>query len=891
MCRELVNHINLPVPHKMTPWQPEVEDKGISSDNEKRVDSSLNAEPSEPHVSNDTTYTKQEIELRNPNKDSSWLTEVLWQTSRLGMDDVVAKLLSLGGDATSTLLQNNVEPHNSTPLHIASRHSHVGTAKLLIAAGASLTSEAKTGWGTPLHYAVVEGSGDIINFLLEKGAPVNAKDEEEEATPLQIACYMGNAVAVEYLLQFRKYQEYLTPDLPQPLHEAAASGYYKIAEALLRYEADPNIQDQDGLTALSVAVDNNNISICRLLLAHKADPNLVSEKSLSPLISSVRKGNLDIVKLLVENGADVNQKEALGLGYQRTPSILNNHFEISEYLLSQMADPELSDADGRTPLWDAAFLGFSEIVRMLAEANTDIHKCAYREWTPLHAAYNSIETVRVLLEYGADINRLTEDDYTPLDLATWHNQPKVVDLMLKESKEKPDLSLKVTQDTLELGVRDGHSEVVSLILEAGANVNLVNENDAPLASIAMPLSDDMMIRTILEYRPDLSMKDKDGNTILHCIGKETPTTSVRLVVNAGGKLDAINNDKDTPLIRAIIQRNMDVFNYLLTKKLVIDTLNIAPFKDSGTPLHFACRWGTLEMVQLLIENGSDINFTCTSLYGTPLIAATSRRNFERGAEERQIVELLLNKGADPTLSAGLFGYPIISASLSSTEIIQWLLDRRVSVDVKDTFGRKPAHLACYNSLEVLNMLQIPDSDFAVKDIVGRVPLHYAVLSCQLDLVEEVLARSERVGIGIDVCDNDGWTPLLWAARASGVRSLEKRNSSLYDEVVSLLLDKKANSGIRGSGLYKDWTVSEVAYYHNADRSKSLIWPQHKFKELGYDWDTNDSASEAAQSDVDKPASEKKIVNEEENMDNQFDDEIIDEDDLKEQEMELLQEKK
>lgn len=498
--------------------------------------------------------------------------------------------------------------------------------------------------------------------------------------------------------------------------------------------------------------------------------------------------------------------------------------EIVQYLLSHNADPNLTDSEGCSPLRIAAGVGNSEMVRLLAEAKADIHSYAKsNKWTAIHAVFDSTETARVLLEYGADINGLSGSGYTPLDLAIHNNQPKALKVMLNESKIKPDLSSKLTQEALQLAVREGYSEVVSLILEGGADVDLVDEDNKSLAALAMPLNDDTMIRTILEYGPDLNIKDKHENTALHFVGRNTPLVSVRRVVNAGGKFDSINKDFETPLMSAISAKNMEVFTYLMTKKLVVDTLNIASFNKEGAPLHFACARGTVDMVKVLIKNGADVNYISTT-YGTPLIAASVRWQRNRDVSTEKIVKLLLDEGADPTISTGYFGYPIISASIArSTKIIQWLLDHKAFVDVKDPFGRKPAHFACYNTLEVLNLLGIPDSDFAVKDVVGRVPLHYAVLRGQVDLVEEVLSRSQRAGVDIDVLDDDGWTPLLWAARASRIFLWSKEPQSSHDAVVSFLLSKGANPSIRGRGLYKDWTVSEVAYYHNADRYVLMLF--------------------------------------------------------------------
>ncbi|KAF5013703.1 hypothetical protein FDECE_302 [Fusarium decemcellulare] len=213
-----------------------------------------------------------------------------------------------------------------------------------------------------------------------------------------------------------------------------------------------------------------------------------------------------------------------------------------------------------------------------------------------------------------------------------------------------------------------------------------------------------------------------------------------------------------------------------------------------------------------------INFCCDGIYGTPLISATLHPAISISHPASALIEFILKEGADPTIPAGLFGYPIISACLSCpTDVIQKLLDSEVevSVDVSDPLGRKPVHMACYNSLDV------PDSEFAVRDLVGRVPLHYAVMSEDVGLVEEVLARSQRAGLNIDVEDHDGWTPLLWAARASRIWNRAVVTHSFTSDVASFLLSRGASPTAKGQGLYREWTVREVAYYHHADNSYSL----------------------------------------------------------------------
>ncbi|KAK4076779.1 uncharacterized protein Triagg1_4382 [Trichoderma aggressivum f. europaeum] len=869
LCHELLIYVYLPGQRELRQQQPP----------EQRLETNDGLDIKYP-VNDVQETTKEETIPPTASPLSSCLKSCLRLACELDMTDIVAKLLSIGPDNDTTILETTSDDEDS-PLQVAVQYSRLESAKLLIAAGTSVAPNSNREIAAPLEVAASHGSSDMTNLLLSYGAPIDSKGLNEH-TPLQMACTRGNFAAAESLLRHRDFRDYITPDLPsQPLMIAVQRGHHKITEALLRHGADPNAGEDDGRPVLWWAVMKERIDNCRLLLAHKADPNLVlKEREGTPLVIAIMLENMELVKLLVENGADVNQK----IDYERTPVYMatyKNHVEIVRYLLSHNADPNITWSNGITPLWHAARQGYSEIVRLLIEAKADIHaRNDEYGWTALHTVFDSTETVRVLLEYGADINKMDKREATPLGLGINSNQVNAVKMMLSESKIEPNWSIPSTQRAIRRAVRDGYTDIVSSVLEAGANVDLVDDDNTQLAFWAMSRNDDNMIRTLIEFGADLSHKDKDGDTALHNIRKQTPLASIRRVVNAGGKLDAMNNDLETPLISAIRACNMEVFNYFMTKTIVVDTLNNPSFNKEGAPLHFACARGTLDMVKALIKNGADVNYACASAYGTPLIAASRRWGDDSDIPAESIIRLLLDEGADPKLSAGRVGYPIISASIScSSKVIQLLLDHKASTDVKDPFGRKAAHFACHNTLEVLNSLNLPDSDFAARDIVGRVPLHYAVFRGQLDLVEEVLARSQRVGIDIDVVDDDGWTPLLWAARAPRLLFCEKKlQPSQYEATVAFLLSKGANPSIRGLGLYKEWTVSEVAYYHHADRSKSDIAPQDEFIDCGYDWDEEDeeadTASKAAQS-----ANGEIPVKDQENVEIQFDDEVVEEEDM------------
>lgn len=327
LCRELVNHVHLSGPHKLR--QPKDRYGEVFAE---RANDSLEVEYPKNLVHKDEVTTREEATPQESNNLSSCLMEALFLACGLDMADIVAKLLSFGLDNDIMLLKGDSD--GVTPLHIASQHSRLDSAKLLIAAGASLTTKADGSTGSPLHSAVRsinDRSGDMIRHLLEQGAPIDAKNLFK-ITALQMACASGYFAVAEVLLQQRNFQEYITADIQdQPLTLAAYYGRYKVTEALLRHGVDPNIRGQDGKTALCMAVEGDRTDICRLLLAHKANPNLAdNDEERSPLLKAVARKNMDIVKLLVENGADVNDPEH---DSQRTPGLFRRSCKIGVVLI------------------------------------------------------------------------------------------------------------------------------------------------------------------------------------------------------------------------------------------------------------------------------------------------------------------------------------------------------------------------------------------------------------------------------------------------------------------------------------------------------------------------------------------------------------------------------
>ena len=87
-------------------------------------------------------------------------------------------------------------PHDETPLMLASLRGHTELARELIARQADVN---KTGW-TPLHYAATRGHRDMMRLLLDHEAYIDS-EADNGTTPLMMAAYSAPPLAVKLLLE------------------------------------------------------------------------------------------------------------------------------------------------------------------------------------------------------------------------------------------------------------------------------------------------------------------------------------------------------------------------------------------------------------------------------------------------------------------------------------------------------------------------------------------------------------------------------------------------------------------------------------------------------------------------------------------------------------------
>jgi len=251
------------------------------------------------------------------------------------------------------------------------------------------------------------------------------------------------------------------------------------------------------------------------------------------------------------------------------------------------------------PLINAARNADREVVRRLVQEKADVNATEPDGTTALHwASYrDDVESAELLIKAGANVNAANDLGATPLWTASLNGSAAMVRRLL-QAGANPNATLLLGETPLMVAARSGNADVVQQLVTRGANVNARATRGQTALMWAVAQKHPDVVKVLLANRADVHTRSESWN-----------------------QMEAVSP-------HGVPEYNREI-----------------PY-GKNTALMFAARVGDLESARLLVAAGANVNDE--DAWGISVVTLATHSGFV------DLVEFLLDKGADPNRSAAGF---------------------------------------------------------------------------------------------------------------------------------------------------------------------------------------------------------------------------------------------
>lgn len=204
-----------------------------------------------------------------------------------------------------------------------------------------------------------------------------------------------------------------------------------------------------------------------------------------------------------------------------------------------------------------------------------------------------IGRIKAYLLTRNNINHVNYLGYTPLEHAIIHEDIDVgiIKILLKKGADV-NLTLRDNSSNLSMAIHNDRPDIVSLLLEYGANLNL----PSPILFQAVRYGNIKIIELLLDYNVDINARNFLGTTALSEACEASKDEIVLFLINRGAIITS------GALSNVVRKRRYTIVKLFLEKGADVNEI----FADY-TPLDLAVQNIDLKMIFMLILNGARID--------------------------------------------------------------------------------------------------------------------------------------------------------------------------------------------------------------------------------------------------------------------------------------------
>lgn len=416
--------------------------------------------------------------------------------------------------------------------------------------------------------------------------------------------------------------------------------------------------------------------------------------------------------------------------------------------------------------------------------------------------YNLFDTANDLIEKGASVNIQNNNGITPLMIAACASDIAPIKAILNKEVNIDFQDLYYKNTALDLAISRYNEEIAKILLDAGASCSLSDIEGCTALMLCASKGCKLTMEYIIKKNPNcINMRDIHGRTALYYALYNYQSETAQILLNKGAFSNIKDNTDITPLMVASANGVSEIVESMLR-----DVCYINDQDNQGiTALHYAFYNNKLGIVHMLLKFGA--SYEISSIEGDTALMIASRRG------DVQALEMMISSGirninkqhqngyaalhyaldcgrldiAQTLLDNGACFYPIeneqfpafiIAASKGYNNIVTWMLEHGVDIDMSTQNGETALYSAIYYQHFATAQILLDAGASITHQTNDKVtPLILAVRMRYTDVVKSMICKCQD---NLDTQDHNGYSALYYAMCLN------------YTDIARMLIEAGAN---------------------------------------------------------------------------------------------------
>ncbi|EFE31317.1 uncharacterized protein ARB_01712 [Trichophyton benhamiae CBS 112371] len=520
-----------------------------------------------------------------------------------------------------------------TALQVACFGGEMPIVELLVESGADVNLEGGE-YGSAVNAAIANGDNQIISYLIEKGAKLDTRNKEGRTT-IHHTAKNGNIKLLERLISNDADIAIADNEGVTPLHLAASSGNLGTVKFLLEKGANIEAATSTGRTPLCYACQAGNTDMIKLLVREGADIHHAPSSGNTPIYEASCQGRIEALQYLISQGAVVTAeskalKDAASGGYTAIVKLLvkagvsledrvgdealykasvHGHTWVVKFLLLEgvKAENVLDPARTYTPLFNAVLGGYTNIVKLLLwkGASPNIHpsmtKDVASETMLVYAIRSGLtEISKTLLRKGANVDPEHNFGISPLCEAIVRDQVEIVHMLRLRGADPTKRDKLRYTPLLQAAIRGNEIMLMHLVrgLAGTTNASVPKKYGTYLNAIAYG-GNLKLVQWFVPLCGPAQYKDSEGRNPAHFAARGGHADVLKFFLDNGIDPQALDITGRGIVHHAACGGSIETLRVALEAQ----PLDVKFTENTWSPLHWACKRGSVELINLLLEYG------------------------------------------------------------------------------------------------------------------------------------------------------------------------------------------------------------------------------------------------------------------------------------------------